>query len=493
MREALAFVLPVLLLLALNRRAKPSREGTGSFRTLGDAAAIWLSSGVMGILLFGLARPLSAGLLGGLLAVLLAAGNVLKEMVLHEPLVFSDVFLAGHALRYPNLYFAYAPGWVWPLIAAALGLGAALVGLEPPSEALLAARLPGMLLPLLSLALGVFWLARGRLGVEAVLRKCALTFDANDDAARLTPLGSNAAYILHHRIHRFGLREKFRLKEENAPKAEKNSAGKPRHLVLIQAESFCRLHQKAGGLCAAPVIERMMMEGPSGDLRLDWRGAYTMRTEFSVLTGLGVRSLETYGFDPYRLAAMEPMESLARDARKAGFRTEAWHPNDGGFFDRFRVMPNLGFEVFREGKDFADLPRHGRYASDEALLRRAAERLEKASEPLFLFIVTMEAHGPWKRDRFPGLEPLTERERYERHLASLDRGVAHLREAVLEGRFSADIALYGDHLPGLGVLAHNEGKDTSWCLWSKRGAPRRCVLRPESLRSLLLHESFSRH
>ena len=55
---------------------------------------------------------------GAALIALLWAGNRLKVAILNEVLVFSDIFLAGHALRYPRLYFGYAPKWVWPVVIA---------------------------------------------------------------------------------------------------------------------------------------------------------------------------------------------------------------------------------------------------------------------------------------------------------------------------------------------------------------------------------------
>ena len=63
-----------------------------------------------------LARPVSVFCLSVLGIVLLLAGNALKVKLLGEVLLFSDVFLAGHALRFPRLYFGYVPKWVWAVL-----------------------------------------------------------------------------------------------------------------------------------------------------------------------------------------------------------------------------------------------------------------------------------------------------------------------------------------------------------------------------------------
>lgn len=101
--------------------------------------------------------------------------------------------------------------------------------------------------------------------------------------------------------------------------------------MLIQAESYCPVAELLNRPSTTPTIDALRTQGPGGKLLLDWRGAYTMRTEFSVLTGLETTSLEAYAFDPYQLARRIPMASLARDFKARGYDTVAWHPNDGRF------------------------------------------------------------------------------------------------------------------------------------------------------------------
>ena len=68
--------------------------------------------------------------------------------------------------------------------------------------------------------------------------------------------------------------------------------------MLIQAESYCPVAELLNRPSTTPTIDALRTQGPGGKLLLDWRGAYTMRTEFSVLTGLETTSLEAYAFDP---------------------------------------------------------------------------------------------------------------------------------------------------------------------------------------------------
>lgn len=477
------------LLMLANRQATPVAAGRGftvpfCAYGIGHLTCGFVASLVYPLLLVIFDRPITSFALGLLLIVLLWAGNRLKVAILSEVLVFSDVFLAGHALRYPRLYFGYAPLWVWPLVVGAFALLAWGVSLEPAAHLGSVGARVGVAAVILSVFAGfVALVRRPDSRVTAFLANYPLTFDTQTDAATYTPIGAALLHSLWHGQRRLALREQFRFEGETEVDAE-SGADEKHHLLLVQAESLAPIGRLLGRPSVTPVLDRLAVEGTSGALELDWRGAYTMRSEFAVLTGLKPRELETYGFDPYRLAALVPMESLARRMKRLGYRTVVCHPNDGRFFDRNRVMPNLGFDEFIDLEALKKLDARftkpeaycGHYVSDEALFGWAAEYLEKAEEPVFLFVVTMEAHGPWSKDKFPRAEKLTEVERYETHLMHLDAGVRRIVEAE-EGRKASeapgrgiDLCLYGDHLPGLGVLRGREDEipsDTLWVRWPR--------------------------
>lgn len=496
------------ILMLANRQATPVAAGRGftvPFRAYGIGH---LTCGFVALLVYPLLlaifdRPITSFALGLLLIVLLWAGNRLKVAILSEVLVFSDVFLAGHALRYPRLYFGYAPLWVWPLVVGAFALLAWGVSLEPAANLGSVGARVGVAAVILSVFAGfVALVRRPDSRVKAFLANYPLTFDTQTDAATYTPIGAALLHSLWHGQRRLALRERFRFEGETEVDAE-SGAEEKHHLLLVQAESLAPIGRLLGRPSVTPVLDRLAVEGTSGALELDWRGAYTMRSEFAVLTGLKPRELETYGFDPYRLAALVPMESLARRMKRLGYRTVVCHPNDGRFFDRNRVMPNLGFDEFIDLEALKKFDARftkpeaycGHYVSDEALLGWAAEYLEKAEEPVFLFVVTMEAHGPWSKDKFPGAEKLTEVERYETHLKHLDAGVRRIVEAE-EGRKASetpgrgiDLCLYGDHLPGLEALQLRSKEipsDTIWWRWPVRQPMVSININIEGLSSSLL-------
>ena len=262
------------------------------------------------------------------------------------------------------------------------------------------------------------------------------------------------------------------------------------HLLLVQAESFGPLSPFTTEDHPLPHIDRASQQGFGGALALRWSGANTMRTEFAALTGISIDALETDGFDPYRLAARRVLPSLAHDARALGYETICLHPHDIHFFRRDLVMKNLGFDRFLDEKFFRGEERNGPYISDAALLNRTLQLLQEAEKPLFLFVITMEAHGPWLAGRFPesGWRNASPLACYIRHLHSLDRGVGTVLEGAASLRRKLVFCLYGDHLPSLPRRPESGNSlDTRWILWPENRVPAHPAQRiaPQELHSLL--------
>lgn len=482
-----AFIGLFLLLAFANRLSSPKKAPTSllSVRRLGVGDAVVLGLVVFFYPLFLLitARFWSATALGAGVIVLLWAGNRLKVAVLSETLVFSDIFLAGHALRYPRLYFGYAPVWIWPLLIFALGAG--LWGMSQETSFAGLSVFLRIALTATALVLLFFsgWLLSGPWEtVRRFLKRFPLSFDAQTDVWAYTPLGAALLHLLWHGQYRGELRKRWGRTEVNEASgltAAVQQADR-KHRLLIQAESFVLLHRLMERPSCTPTIDALAEKKAAGRLSLAWRGAYTMRTEFAVLTGIAPRQLQTYGFDPYRLAAMLPIRSLAWELKRQGYRTVVCHPNDGRFFDRFRVMRHLGFDemidlerLLKGWPQMQKAEAHcGRYIHDRALLTWAADYLKKVSVPTFLFVITMEAHGPWDKKKFPGAERLSEEERYEVHLAHLDSGVSTLIKAQEQG-LRASVLMYGDHLPGLCALRRRTPQVpscTPWVAWDETNA-----------------------
>ena len=367
----------------------------------------------------------------------LAAVSRLKRGVIGEPLAFSDFALLPQVPRHPDLYYTRPvtdPRIGLPLLAALAVVGL-WFWLEPTI-------LPGRALPALACVLGLPLLLAG-LALAAERAPLAGWIagrfprpDIEADVARCGQPATILAYWLRWRATR------------GAPVAAGLPAPPPAGpddvLVVIQLESFID-PTRLGGL-PLPLMETVRGQAHQyGRLRVPAHGAYTMRTEHAVLTGLDADSLGFGRFDPYLSAGGREPTSLARLARAAGFDTAFVHPFHRDFFQRAAVMRAFGFERLVMEEDFAGAPRVGPYVDDRAFGRRILAEVAAARGPLFLFGVTMENHGPWKPGRLPGLDdPLAQ---YLHHVVHTGEMVEDLVRGLVGRR--ATLCVFGDHAPAL--------------------------------------------
>ena len=264
-------------------------------------------------------------------------------------------------------------------------------------------------------------------------------------------------------------------------------AGRAPDIVLVQSESFFdarRIHPHVPG-DLLPGFDRLKAEAVQYGLMTPptW-GATTTRTEFEVLTGRPAASIGLDRFNPYHQLALRPLESVASRLRDAGYRTVCVHPHDRRFYGRHRVMPCLGFDEFHGLEAFAGAERSGRYVRDLEAGRWTAARLAAATGPLFVFVITMENHGPWIDEPeppcgAPGLSEALEVPGLRKYLAGLRAGdalIAPIAKA-LQSRGDGVLGFYGDHKPSL-PLEGSSDTATDYAIWrvGRIAPPRRVDL-----------------
>jgi hypothetical protein len=232
-------------------------------------------------------------------------------------------------------------------------------------------------------------------------------------------------------------------------------------IVVVMSESLFD-PTRVPGLSFAkdplPNLHRLQHEAASGRLYSPVFGGGTANTEFEVLTGHTTRFLPP-GSVPYQQYVRRKQQSLASIFQARGYRTEAVHMYHRWFWERERVYGYLGFERFisMENVDLAGST--GWYPEDSFLTREIVRALEAAVQPLFLFAVSVEAHGPYEPSRFPNSTvkvegPLDDDARaelitYVEAISHADRELGELvRYLERRGRPTV-LVFFGDHLPSL--------------------------------------------
>lgn len=433
---------------------------------------LWLAA--YGLLLAPLGRPWFAACGVTALVVLLVQVNNAKVKALREPFVFQDYEYFTDAVRHPRLYIPFL-GWARFLAAVAgfaLAVGVGLWGEPvPPARLELSGQLGGLIM-----VLGAALLL---IGVGA-LSPLPVSFDPERDLRALGLLTSLWCYGQEGR----------RLPRVASPfdgLAPARVAGELPHLVAIQSESFFdprTLHAGVRGDVLAGFDQLKRDALAHGALSVPAWGANTVRTEFAFLSGIAQDALGVHRFNPYRaLAAGWDVSSIATFLKRLGYRTVCIHPYPASFYLRDRVYPGLGFDVFEDVRAFAEAGRSGPYVGDAAVAERVASLLGAAEGPVFVFVITMENHGPLHLERVgpsdvedlyvtpppAGCDDLTI---YLRHLRNADRMIGRLREAADASPRAVGLCWYGDHVPIMPTVYSTFGVpagDVEYVFWHSSG------------------------
>ncbi|MDO9106552.1 MAG: LTA synthase family protein [Methylovulum sp.] len=439
---------------------KPAPVAQRPLPTLQLHIGTWLF--LFAVVLLLVLRPWFAVVMLLAFQLLLVLVNHAKYDSLREPFIFQDFEYFTDALRHPRLYLPFFG--VGRTLAATLGFVSALVigiMLETP----LTAALPlSLLVPvwLVLLLVGCALIIRG-------LKNCpAITCDPGLDLLNLGQIAFFWAYQKAERHTAINLTASpFQVMPQFADKA------KPPHIVAVQSESFFDPRILSGNIKTDVLahFDRIKTEADYyGRLQVPAWGANTVRTECAFLTGLVPEQLGIHQFNPYRSLAALSIPNLVASLKQSGYRTICIHPYPASFYLRHLVFPRMGFDRFMDITEFNGQQKDGQYISDAAVANRVAELLSTPDAgggdepPLFIFVITMENHGPLHleqpqagdQQRFyqqtpeSGCEDMTV---YLRHLKNADLMIASLKtslqvQASEPGRGRGGVLCwYGDHVP----------------------------------------------
>ncbi|WP_110710276.1 LTA synthase family protein [Salinicola sp. CR57] len=427
-------------------------------------------------------RPWFALVIAASLQMVIIQVNNTKSTSLREPFLCQDFEYFVDAVRHPRLYIPFF-GIGLTIAASLAGAIAIAIGfwLEPSLYG--HADAPWSLLGTLVLVAA----ATATL-VWQLPRLPACTLEPNDDLVRL---GLYPYLWAYGRLTRLPIDRQendgaFALPADLDP-GELDPATMP-NVVLVQSESFFdprdwhpAIRRELLGSYDALVAEAVQ----AGRFDVPAWGANTVRTECAVLTGFTPSRLGVHRFNPYHQLSKLPVNNLAGALRRLGYRTVCIHPYPASFYLRDRVYPTLGFDTFVDIADFDIAERDGQYTGDLALAERVRTRLAEADEkPLFIFVISMENHGPlhletadpavaerWVEGGVTdGCEELTV---YLRHLRNTDSMLERLRDSLDQGGRPGILGFYGDHVPIMPKVYARHGEPdgfTNYFIW--RTAPR---------------------
>lgn len=425
-----------------------------------------------------LQRPWFA--MGGVMAfqLLLVVVHNAKFQSMREPFLLHDFDYFIDAIKHPRLYLPFlgvynAAAAVIAfvlVITAGLSLEASLLtGGSSAAPQLLAVWGSVVVLALLCLVVGY----------------CRLLLpdrlDAHTDYYRHGQVGFFWLYAkayLNHRTSRI----------DALPAGEQAAGGDHTlpNVVAVQSESFFDARRDYFQVQPSVLKHYDQISSESlyrGRLAVPAWGANTIRTEAVFLTGVPAQALGVHQFSPYRHFLKNTPVTLAHRMRALGYKTVCIHPYPASFYLRDKLYPTLGFDEFIDIKAFSDADRDGQYIGDLAVARKVCELLESYQAPLFVFVITMENHGPLhletaseedKRSLYREVQPQNcdDLTVYLRHLMNADQMLHNIQRSLCQQVRPGLLCWYGDHVPIMAqvydALGAPEGT-TDYLLWNTAG------------------------
>ena len=447
-------------------------------------------------------RSLSATMLTVFVCVAITLGNNFKSSIISQPVVASDFILFGQVLKNPVLFEKYLrEQWmVIPLFLVVLALPLWAIRFERP-------LMTDRRWTAVSVTAGILllWqiqplLLMPRSPLQRVYGALLPAFDHQDPMSSVKQHGflatlmnsAGQSYFVPPVIEASDLALIRQLSASiNTPT---RTAKTLPNLVVIQSEAFFdfRVLDASFSPSAYASWDRMKTTAQYGMATVDTYGGATLRTEFSLLTGVPATLFGAEMDYPYLTVVTAPIAAIPWHLKSLGYETIAIHPFHDTFWRRRQAYPRLGFDRFLSLTDFQAARYDGPYVSDQAVCQRIRRLLEDSHNPRFIFSVTMENHGPWSFDRGQtgALQPA---DTEELHLPQqvdlqLQRYLYHARNAaamagcVIEGLEHADrpglLLFVGDHAPAMAAVfaafgVRNPGQDSAlrkvpYMLWRNR-------------------------
>ncbi|QNN54487.1 LTA synthase family protein [Nocardioides mesophilus] len=199
--------------------------------------------------------------------------------------------------------------------------------------------------------------------------------------------------------------------------------------------------------------------GSGGQMLAQSIGGGTANMEFEALTGMSMAGFPPQLRVPYQMLVPQyrHFPSVVPWMRRSGHEAVALHPFTTEMYRRREVYDAMGFDAFVHDSTMRDPRRigHHAYISDASTFAEVQRRLEGSAAPLFMNVVTMQNHLPY-RGRYPDPveatgpdgEAMPETGQYTRGLEHTDAALRAVLGRLRHLDEPTVVVLYGDHLPG---------------------------------------------
>lgn len=225
------------------------------------------------------------------------------------------------------------------------------------------------------------------------------------------------------------------------------------NIVFIMSESFGDFRNFESSFDLSDYyksFDQITKENFVGNCIVPTFGGYTPRTEFELLLGLPVYSLNTPSIPHNLLTDNNLSNSIPSYFKSLGYTTTYIHPFSGSFYGRSSIYEGYGFDnLFFEEDMTNESTRFKRYIDDYSVFEKIKKQLEQDDSPSYIFTTTMQNHQPYYYDELTE-EVANNTSELEYYLEGIKKTSDDLKQFLdWLNDFDEDVILVfvGDHYP----------------------------------------------
>ncbi|MGN1402770.1 MAG: LTA synthase family protein [Ruminococcus sp.] len=191
-------------------------------------------------------------------------------------------------------------------------------------------------------------------------------------------------------------------------------------------------------------LDEAASEGHEGTLIVPTYASYTVRTEFELLFGLPVKSINDPNM-PQRMLLERQQPTVPAYYKSWGYSTAYVHPFQSSFYSRKRIYGQFNFDTMIFEDDFTvPVTTYGEYIDDNVVYNQIESLIDSTDEPLYVHATTMQNHQPYtdgdSEDEFVN---------YLSRLQHSADGLADFLDRLAEVDEPTIVLFVGDHFPSL--------------------------------------------
>lgn len=237
------------------------------------------------------------------------------------------------------------------------------------------------------------------------------------------------------------------LASENVESGDFNGGQKP-NVIVIMSEAYADFRafdELDIDNSYYEKFDKVCDEGKSGLLISPTYASFTVRSEFELLFGLPVRSLNDPNM-PQRLLSEREQPAMAQYYKDWGYNTAYVHPFYSGFYSRSKIYSRFGFDQMIFEEDFTvPVERYGTYIDDATIFNQIEKLLGESDEPMYIHTTTMQNHQPYNQ----GENPDAEFENYLQWIQHTNEGLEDFLGRLEQLDEPTLVFMVGDHFPSL--------------------------------------------